>query len=323
MKTLKKILKWTGITLLLILLIVSGYVMSKQNEKYDAPIPDVHASSDSTVIAEGKYLFFGPAHCMECHAKKSDYPPNTPVTAMIPSGGFEFKLPVGTMYSPNITPDDETGIGRLTDGQIARTLRYGVGSDNRAILDFMPFHNMSDADLSAIISYLRTLPPVHKEVPRMHFNVLGKIVKAFILRPVGPSETVPESVAKGPTVEYGRYLANSVANCKGCHTNRDMMTGGYIGEDFAGGLKIESDQHPGNFYVTRNLTPDNQFGQIKDWSETVFISRFRSGRVYKDSPMPWEAFQQMSDADLKAIYRYLKTLKPVHNDPGPALVTEK
>ncbi len=294
----------------------------QQDAKYDAPMPEIHASKDSAVIAQGSYLFNGPAHCMDCHGNKSSNPLTNTMDNVTPSGGMEWKLPIGLLYSPNITSDKETGIGKLTDGEIARTLRYGVGSDNRAIIDFMPFHDMSDEDLGAIISYLRTIPPVKNEIPRPEYNLLGKVIKAFMIKPVGPSGEVPRSVAKGPTVEYGKYLTNSVANCRGCHTNRDMMTGAYIGEDFAGGLKIDVLNKPGKFYVTRNLTPDPQFGHIKDWSLDVFINRFHNGRVFDDSPMPWEAFKNLDDTDLTAIYNYLKTLKPVHSDPGPLLITE-
>ena len=74
MKTFKKILKWTGISLLIVILIFAGVVASKQNQKFDAPFPDIHASKDSSIIAKGKYLFYGPAHCMDCHSNKKDYP---------------------------------------------------------------------------------------------------------------------------------------------------------------------------------------------------------------------------------------------------------
>src|SRR5205809_767928 len=108
---------------------LSAVVAMRQNIKYDAPYPDVHASKDSAVIANVKYLFYGPAHCMDCHAHKNDYPDIADAEQIPPSGGMVFDLPVGKMLTPNITSDKETGIGKLSDGEIARTLRYGVGSD--------------------------------------------------------------------------------------------------------------------------------------------------------------------------------------------------
>jgi len=323
MKILRKIFKWTGIVMMAIVVLLVTVIVIGKYKRFDAPYPDIHASADSAVIAKGEYLFYGPAHCMDCHAVKSESPLIAGLNPAPPSGGMKFDLPVGVMLTPNITSDKETGIGNLTDQEIARTLRYGVGADGRAVLDFMPFHNTSDEDLTAIISYLRTIPPVKKEVPRMQFNLLGDIIRTIVLKPVGPDGEVPEKVPQGVTVEYGKYLANSVANCRGCHTNRDLMTGAYIGEDFAGGLKIDVAGKPGLFCVTRNLTPDNETGQITSWTEDQFISRFRAGRLIPDSPMPWEPFQKLSDNDLRAIFLYLKTLKPVKYDAGPVLISEK
>ena len=322
MKILKKIFKWIGITVLTLLIILTVVIIAKQNEKFDAPYPDIHASSDSLVIAKGKYLFYGPAHCVDCHVNKPDYPQITEVEKIPPTGNFLFALPIGEIHTPNLTSDKETGIARLTDAEIARTLRYGVGSDGRAMLDFMPFHNTSDEDLTSIISYLRTIPAVKKEVPGPHYNLLGRIIKPFVLKPVGPEGDVAVRVEEGPTVEYGKYLANSVANCKGCHTNTDMMTGKDIGEPFAGGFKIEVEGKPGEFIVTRNLTPDPETGHIYSWTEEQFINRFRTGKLIQETIMPWDAFKHMSDDDLKAIFRYLNTVKPVKNDVGPVLVNE-
>jgi mono/diheme cytochrome c family protein len=154
------------------------------------------------------------------------------------SGGHLFDLEVGKIYSKNINTDKETGIGNLTDGEIARTLRYGVGHDERAILDFMPFQNLSDEDLTAVISYLRSTAPIHNKVPDNDPNIMGNIVMAFMVEPHGPFRRDSQKNEPSPTAEYGKYLANSVANCRGCHTNRDMV-GNFIGPDFSGGLKMD------------------------------------------------------------------------------------
>ena len=320
MKIIKKILKWTGILLLSLLLILAITVSMRQNLKYEAPYPEVHASKDSAVIARGEYIFYGPGHCLYCHASKKDYPPGTDLNDMLPSGGYEFDLSIAKIYTPNITNDHETGIGKLSDGAIARTLRYGIGSDGRALFDFMPFHNMADNDLEAIVSYLRTIPPVKNKVPENYFNIGGMIVKAFLIKPVGPDENPQKKVVPGVNVEYGKYLANSVANCRGCHTNRDMMTGAFIGPDYAGGLRLDAPGNPNAYCVSRNLTPDKETGHIYNWSEQQFINRFRAGKLIQESEMPWEAFKQFSEDDLKAIFMYLQTVKPIKNETGPSLV---
>jgi len=211
----------------------------------------------------------------------------------------------------------ETGIGKFTDGELARTLRHAVGSDGRAIPDFMPFQNVSDDDLTAIISYLRSLPPVKNHVEKEEFNFLGNAVKAFLLEPVKGEGVPPKMVVPDSTIEYGKYLARSVANCRGCHTDRDMMTGGYIGPDFAGGPEFEGEGNPDIKIYPPNITSDPKTGKLANWSEDFFIQRFRKGRLVKESVMPWGPFSRMTDVELKALFRYLKTVTPVENIAGP------
>jgi mono/diheme cytochrome c family protein len=302
MKRFKNILKWTGIILLVCILGISITVMSRQNLKFDGPYPDIKSSTDSTVIARGRELVFGPAHCADCHSTLNADSLLTLGQEVALSGGYEFNMPIGKIYTRNITPDSSTGIGRYSDAEIARALRYGVGPDGRAFFDFMPFHNTSDEDLAAIISYLRAQKPVKKEIPENSFNTMGKVIRAFLIKPVGPDGEVPVSVKKDSTAEYGKYLALNVSNCAGCHTRRDMMTGAYTGELFAGGLEIEG-------LITPNLTTDTS-SRIFTWDQQKFIERFREGKKIKQSPMPWNSFRRMSDEDLVAIYKYLKTLKP-------------
>lgn len=317
-----KILKWSVIVLVSLIIILVVTVALRQNLKFDAPLVDVKASTDSTIIAKGEYIFYGPGHCMECHCSYEDYKKVELGERVAPKGGFTYPLPIGVIRIPNITSDKETGIGNISDAIIARALRYGVAHDGHAMIDFMAFHNTSDEDLTAIISYLRTLPPVTNKVPKFEPNLLGMVIKAFMLKPTGPTGEVPKSVTPSVTAEYGKYLANSVANCRGCHTNRDLQTGAFVGEDYSGGFHMDVIGKPGNFCVSRNLTPDPETGHIYNWSQEKFIERFRQGKLIPDSPMPWGPFLKFSDDDLRAIYLYLKTLKPVKNNPGPVLVSK-
>ena len=301
MKRLKKIAKWTGIVLLLLILGLSATIASRQNLHYDAPYPDIHASSDSAVIARGRHLAYSGAHCIDCHHKGNAdsliaLGQDVPLT-----GGFEFKLPLGTIYSKNITPDKTTGIGKYTDGEIARALRYGVHPDGTVVYDFMQLHNLSDEDLTAIISFLRSQQPVEHAVPPHSLNLMGNAVKAFLVRPVGPTGEVPAKVTRDTTAAYGRYLVLNVAECSGCHTQRDM-TGQVIGPPFAGGGNVEG-------FITPNITL-HPSGRIYKWSKKDFIDRFRKGRLIPGSPMPWNSFGRMSDDELTAVYNFLKTVKP-------------
>jgi mono/diheme cytochrome c family protein len=184
MKTFLRVLKWAGIVLLASVVALAIFVSVTWNKDWDVPAPDLHASTDPALIARGEYLVYGPAHCVDCHVSNLAeydrfYETGTP-PAM--SGGYKFLIgPLGTLYSKNITPDPETGIGRYSDPQIARMLRHGVRPDNKAsIPQFMPFSEMSDEDIIAILSFLRTLQPVRNVPPQNEWTLFGKVMKSFV-----------------------------------------------------------------------------------------------------------------------------------------------
>ena len=136
------------------------------------------------------------------------------------------------------------------------------------------------ADLQAIISYLRTLPGDPNQVPDNTFNFTGKAVKAFLIKPMGPLDVErPKSVTPDSTEAYGDYLVNSVSNCAGCHTTRDLMTGAYAGPRLAGWKGMEGTV-PGTFFNAPNLTPDPETGHLSGWDFEVFRTRFRAGAKF-------------------------------------------
>lgn len=305
MRLVKKILKWTVLVIIVLVGILTITVMMRQNIKSNRPYPDIKASTDTAIIARGKHLVFSSAHCADCHSKaNADSLFNLGLEVPL-TGGVVFDLPVGKIYSKNITPDKETGIGNYSDKEIARALRFGVHPDGTTVYDFMPFHNMADEDLTAVISYLRTQKPVYNRTPNHELNAVGKIVKAFLIKPVGPDGEVLKKMEVDSSLSYGRYLANNIANCNGCHTKR-TIAGEYTGAPFSGGVEFE--EH-GMKLITPNLTPDSS-GRIFSWSQEKFLTRFRSGKLIPQSPMPWNSFKRMTDDELKAIYSYLKSVEP-------------
>jgi mono/diheme cytochrome c family protein len=109
----------------------------------------------------------------------------------------------------------------------------------------------------------------------------------------------------------------SVAECNGCHTQRDM-SGAFTGQPFGGGGEwIEN----GMKFMPPNLTPDST-GWLFGWSQQNFIDRFRKGKLIKQSPMPWNSFKRMDDEELKAIYNFLQSLPPVKNKTAPPELVE-
>lgn len=317
---LKKILLFAIGTIMLILLIFVVFINFSWKKDYSDKYPvnaSLSISADSASIARGKYLVYGPAHCAHCHAPFEKLAEVEQGIEVPLTGGWGLEIPPGKFNAPNITTDPETGIGNRSDGELYRMLRHNVRPNGMASIDFMPFINMSEEDIYSIIAYLRSTDPVKSELLNTEFTFLGKTIMSLgVIQPGVPDQPVPTSMEKEATVEYGRYLAYAVANCRGCHTNRDMNTGEYIGTNYSGGLVFADNLSNGWKFVTPNLTNDPETGIIYKWSEEEFITRMKGGRIYEYSPMPWAAFASMDTTDLKAIYRYLKSIDPVGNDVG-------
>ncbi len=295
------------------------YVASHQDLTFSAPAPHVAATTDSATVARGRYLVEDLVGCAECHAdSRVKNPARGELVAL--AGGGSFVIPPGKFYVPNITPDVATGIGGIPDSLIARAWRYGVRHDGRALLPFMEFQGLSDEDIVAVLSYVRAQPAVAHAVPAHEPNLLGRIVLAtFLSRPIGPKGTPPVTSPRGATVENGRYLVEDVARCASCHTQRSHATGEFTGPHLAGakGEFDDGKKHPTTMWSPANLTTAPRTGVIARLSEDQFVARFRAGEILPGSPMPWSHFQRMHEDDLRAIYRYLKTVPPVENDPGP------
>jgi mono/diheme cytochrome c family protein len=303
---------------------VAAYAAATWDRKYDLPVPKVATSQDPAVLARGGYLVRGPAHCVNCHIGSYDALARAAKGEAVPlSGGLTFEAgPLGKIFSANLTPDVETGIGRYSNGQLARLLRYAVRPDGHATVQpLMPYDKMSDEDVAAIISYLRAQPPVRNAVPEGEWTAVGKTVKALAPTFKPRTEVHPPAVgaAEAPTRERGEYLARSVANCVGCHTPRNPLTFAATGPEFSGGSELPPDPAPGAdptmWLRSPNLTPHPTGSLAKFPDRDTFIARFRlGGRQHAGSPMPWEAFRRMSDADLGALYEFFRSLPPA---PGP------
>ncbi|MDA1185641.1 MAG: cytochrome C [Acidobacteria bacterium] len=328
MTMLKKVLLWAVGGVVAVAGGLLGWVLLTWDRVHDdVPIPALEASGDPAVIERGRYLVRGPSHCSVCHMNNLAEVMRSEAGEELPlRGGLEFPIdPLAVFYTANLTPDPDTGIGRYTDGQLFRMLRHNVKPDGRASLaPLMPFANMADDDLVAIVSYLRTGEPVRTEVPAARWTLMGKAISALVrpaaFQPVlghSPPALAPPQEA---TVERGGYLANSVANCVGCHSPIDLATGDMTGPAFSGnGLGEPSMIDPNVMLRMPNLTPDPGGVLARFPSEDVWIRRFRAGRVVQASIMPWGPYSNMSDEDLRAIYRYLNSLDPVANDVGPTV----
>lgn len=320
---MKRVLKGTGYAvagLLVIAGLLVGWVEATYNFHHpDTPMPAITASTDPQVIAQGKYIVDNVAHCSVCHAEGMHKPGEIPdLTKPLSGGNVWHAGPFGVFTAANITPDSKTGIGSYTDGELARAIRHSVAKDGR-LLAFMRIAvgPMSDEDLTAVISYLRAQKPV--EVQR-DGDDLGLLAKALSSKFTPRMQAAPPYAPAGTvSVERGRYLAEGPGACLGCHSPADPAEGfALTGPAFSGASEADPDfTEEGYEIIPPNLTPDPK-GVLNGWSEDAFVARFRQGRVYAGSKMPWENFSGMHETDLRSIYRFLRSLPPAPHDVGPS-----
>jgi mono/diheme cytochrome c family protein len=269
-------------------------------------LPAVAADQDA-LVKRGAYLVNGPAACANCHTPRN--PDFSLMQGMDLAGGFKLDDPAFTVYSANITPDKETGIGSWTDDEIIRAIRQGLDKEGKVIFPPMPvptYNNMSDDDAKAIVAYLRTVPAVHHEVPASVWHMPQQAM------PPAKGAPAPDPSDK---VAYGGYIVNSIAHCFECHTTPDANgVPDFAHHLGAGGFKIAL--APGMDVMTPNITPDKETG-IGKWTDADIKKALTEGLtptgVHLSPPMPFPWFKNMTDADLDAIVAYLRTLPAISN----------
>jgi mono/diheme cytochrome c family protein len=286
----------------------------------DTPMPEIAISTDPAVIEQGRYIVHGPGHCIQCHTTDDRSSPEKAQSTPL-RGGLEFAMgPLATFYGRNLTPDPETGIAKYSDAALARVLRTGVMPDGQlSLLMTLAGGNLSEEDIIAVISYLRSIDPVKNEIPAGGWKLFGKILLTYAIPKLEPRKDSPAHVppADEPSIERGHYLADHVALCTHCHSAFDMKTFQVSGPKAGGGLPDPSHgEDKDKEFVAPNLT-SHPTGITGMMNEDAFVARMRGGRAFKSSIMPWEGYANTSEADMRSIYRYLASLPPVDNDVGP------
>ena len=259
----------------------------------------------------GEYLVNSVALCFDCHSQAiKDFNAvkagEAPIFTKMGSGRVMFEEGKARLVAPNITPDAETGAGNWTDDQFARAIREGIGHDGRTLFPLMPYQDfryMSDEDLASVIVYIRSLEPVRNPLPKTEVPFPLSRLIASAPQPL----TAPVMGEFPDPIARGRYLTQ-IGHCVNCHTPRNKMGQPMPGMQFAGGESF------GPSVVSANITMDPS--GISYYDEKLFINVLRTGHVGArglNAPMPWWFFKNMSDNDLKAIFAYLRTVKPVHH----------
>lgn len=263
-----------------------------------------------STVERGRYLVESIAGCGNCHTPQG---PNGPLPGKTLAGGLEFDHPgFFKAYSTNITPDPETGIGKWTDAQLKVAIREGRRPDGTLIRPPMPFEfyrGLADADLEAIVAYLRTVPAVKNVTPQSTY--------AIPLPPnYGPPIDKPvEAPAKSDTLAYGAYLAGPLGHCLECHTppsaNGRTLYDTLLG---AGGRHFPG---PWGLSVSKNITSDSEQGLGK-WSDAEIERAIRKGIDRQGQPlkppMGFAYYERISADDMAALIAYLRSL-PARKTP--------
>jgi mono/diheme cytochrome c family protein len=259
-------------------------------------------------LARGKYLVDGVLGCFGCHTDADWSKPGAPPFAGREGSGHIWSdqdLP--WLVAPNITPDKETGAGNWSDDTLARAIREGIGHDGRALFPMMPYPNyrdMSDEDLASVIAYVRTVPPVRNQLPTTKMPFPLNFLMQNVPQPVTAAVPSPD---QSTPVARGAYLVK-MASCADCHTPQEKGQP-MPGMDFAGGFLMHE---PKGDVVSANITP--AASGIGYYNEATFIQALRTGKVGARPlhySMPFYFYGKMSDEDLKSMFAFLQTLKPV------------
>jgi mono/diheme cytochrome c family protein len=297
---MKKVLKLIGkivgglvglIVIAVAVILAIGYF--RFNKTYNIDVSGIEISTDEISIARGEHLAQAVAHCGYCHG--IDFSGEI----MIDSG------PEGVVVAPNLT-SGQGGIGAsFTDEDWVRALYHGVNEEGRSVI-VMPslfFHVMNEDDLTSVIAYMKTIPPVDNVLPEtkpgpMIYALIGAgpFAEEMSARVIDHDAPFAPAPVEGDTLEYGEYLV-TIGQCRACH-----------GDELAGGQVSPSAP------IGPNLTPGGEMGF---WDEETFFSVIRTGTHPSgrklDSYMPWKFFANMTDSELRAIRIYLLSLPKLEN----------
>jgi mono/diheme cytochrome c family protein len=273
---------------------------------------------DSSRIERGKYLVETVGSCMHCHSQRDFTKFSGPIKEETKGMGGVAYPKFGVLYSSNITPDTATGIGSWTDDEIARAIALGIRKNGDTLFPIMPYYEynkMSKNDIYSIVAYLRTLKPISNKIPERKLKApAGPERDHYTYFPIGENP----HPASTDFIQNGKYLAN-IGACVSCHTPKTEDDHFIADSSYAGGDVMG--QKFGFHVTSPNITPDKTTG-IGKWTEESFVSKFTSYRQpgsyefdpqKKNTIMPWIMLAKMKDDDLKAIYAYLKTVKPIQH----------
>ncbi len=269
------------------------------------------ALAKASLVERGEYLA-RTADCMVCHTTKGGKPF---------AGGLAFTLPFGTLYSTNITPDKETGIGTYSDQDFLNALHRGVRKDGARLYPAMSYTSytyMTDADALAIKAYLFSLPPVRATPPAntLAFPFNQRWAMGFWSAVFNADKRFEPDTARSPEWNRGAYLVEALAHCGECHTPRNIAFALDNRAKFAGAVAAG--------WKAFNISSDKSTG-VGGWRDDELISYLSTGhaagRGTASGPMGEavdHSFSRMAPEDIRAMVTYLRSVPPSASSDLPA-----
>jgi len=300
-----------GLTIVIAIIVVLVIVYVVRTRPDDTPgVAPALAGAPPSADAKsrGEYLARA-ADCAACHTQGGG-----PAYA----GGVAFRLPFGTLYSTNITPDKETGIGGWSDEDFVRAVREGRSPGGHALYPVFPYTSytaMSRDDVLAIKQYLFSLPPVHAPARAndLSFPFSQRWAIALWKAAFFSSHRFVADPAKGESWNRGAYLATALGHCGECHTPRNFAYALEGGREFAG-----AEQQGWRAY---NITSDKTAG-IGGWSEADLLSYLKTGHASghgaAGGPMAEAveySLQYLEEGDTAALATYVRAVPAQSSDP--------
>jgi mono/diheme cytochrome c family protein len=267
--------------------------------------------ADADVVKRGEYLARA-ADCLVCH---------TAPGANEYAGGLAFPLPFGTLYSTNITPDKETGIGDYSDRDFLNAVQRGIRRDGARLYPAMPFSSygyMTDADALAIKAYLFSLPSVHaaNRADTLTFPFDQRWAMAAWSLLFNADSRFAPNTAQSAEWNRGAYIAEALAHCGECHTPRNIAFALDNRRKFAGATTAG--------WRAFNITSDKGSG-IGGWSDDDLFAYLSTGHTSGHGtaagPMGEavdQSFGRMSPADIRALVTYLRSVPAIASPDLPA-----
>ena len=295
---MKTVLKWIAIAFGQLVLVAAvgaaaAYGVSNRhiNKTYAPTVVAVALASDSATIERGRHIGIAITKCVDCHGD------DLGGSMLIDDGAF------ARVAAPNITSGNGSRTASYTPEDWARTIRHGVKPDGHSVL-VMPaeaYTYLSDADLAAVVAWVRSMPAVDRTWPAPAYGPVSRALIAAGKLPVFTANLVEQTRANVPpappadtTAAYGDYLTK-IGGCRACHGM--SMSGSH-----------ESVGEPGS-PPPANLTPTG----IGGWEEADFVRLLRTGKRWHSEQqvsdaMPWRNSGKMTDAEIHAVWLYLRTL---------------